>query len=125
MKTHAVYPARMVEMAKPRTFIQKRDQAPEPLVQTLLEAKGKLFPPGRMLIASPLAISNIVKLVPEGSVITLVQIRELLAQQFRADYTCPLTTGIFLRILAEAAEEEGGAGCPYWRVVRGDGRLID
>ena len=37
-----------------------------------------------------------------------------------------MTTGIFLRILAEAEEEEGSAtDCPYWRVVRVDGRLID
>jgi alkylated DNA nucleotide flippase Atl1 len=42
---------------------------------------------------------------------------------------CPLTTGIFLRIIAEAAEEFARAGgetvAPYWRVVRDDGAMIE
>jgi len=41
--------------------------------------------------------------------------------------TCPLTTGIFVRIVAEAAEEERRDGkkqvTPYWRVIRDDGSL--
>ena len=43
------------------------------------------------------------------------------------DVTCPLVTGIFLRIVAEATEEDRMAGksesTPYWRVVGEDGRL--
>ena len=42
--------------------------------------------------------------------------------------TCPITTGIFVRIAAEAAEEQLEQGIervtPYWRVVRDDGSLI-
>ncbi|MCC5928875.1 MAG: hypothetical protein JJU28_06490 [Cyclobacteriaceae bacterium] len=40
-----------------------------------------------------------------------------------ADYTCPVTTGIFLRIVAEAAYEELQNGknqeeiIPFWRVI--------
>ncbi len=41
--------------------------------------------------------------------------------------TCPLTTGIFLRIAAEAAGEDDGSGktriTPYWRVVKDDDSL--
>ena len=50
-----------------------------------------------------------------------------LAKDFSADVTCPLTTGIFLRIVAEAAEENRLAGhkrlAPYWRVIKEDGTL--
>ena len=41
--------------------------------------------------------------------------------------TCPLTTGIFVRIAAEAAEEDRMNGrkriTGYWRVVKEDGTL--
>jgi len=46
---------------------------------------------------------------------------------FHADFTCPLTTGIFIRIAAEAAEEDLSRGekeiTPYWRVIKADGSL--
>jgi alkylated DNA nucleotide flippase Atl1 len=106
--------------------ILKRDSARPPEVKVLIESKGSSYPPGAMLIASPLAIGKVVRGIPSGMVLTLPDMRNALATQFKADYTCPLTTGIFLRILADAAEEEGSTDdCPYWRVVRADGRLID
>jgi alkylated DNA nucleotide flippase Atl1 len=80
-----------------------------------------------MLIASPLAVAEAVEQVPAGRVITMGGLRAQLAERYGAEYTCPLTTGIFLRIAAEAAVEEGDGGrqTPYWRVVRDDGRLLD
>ena len=52
-----------------------------------------------------------------------------MAKDFEADSTCPLTTGIFVRIAAEAAEEDLQMGkseiTPYWRVIRDDGSLND
>jgi hypothetical protein len=52
---------------------------------------------------------------------------ESLAQDFEADATCPLTTGIFMRIVSEVAEEDLRMGkrqvTPYWRMVRNDGSL--
>ncbi len=114
--------------AKRKSAVEKRDQSPPPLIIELKEYKHKLYPPGAMLIASPLEIGKIVAQIPAGFVVTLTHLREVLAAKFHADYTCAMTTGIFLRILAEAAEEEGPsavASCPYWRAVRSDGRLID
>ena len=53
--------------------------------------------------------------------------RRKLAADFATDVTCPLTTGIFVRIAAEAAEEDRVSGkrglTPYWRVVKDDGGL--
>ena len=55
------------------------------------------------------------------------QIRERLAGDHNADLTCPLCTGIFLRLSAEAAEEDRSRGekeiAPYWRVVKAGGSL--
>jgi len=84
---------------------------------------------GRMLIPRPLDVDAVIRKVKKGSLVTVEQIRERLAQDFGADFTCPLVTGIFLRIVAEAAEEELREGkglgevTPYWRVIKGDGSL--
>ncbi len=110
-----------------KTAIEKRDGAPAPHVEEQREGKGG-YPPGRMLIASPLEVQDVLLRVPRGRVLRMGDLRATLATKFNADYTCALTTGIFLRIVAEAAlEERGGAGpkVPYWRAVRDDGELVD
>jgi alkylated DNA nucleotide flippase Atl1 len=67
--------------------------------------------------------------VEKGKLVTVDQIRGRLAKDCRADLTCPLTTGIFMRIAAEAAEEDLREGktdiTPYWRVVKASGSLND
>jgi alkylated DNA nucleotide flippase Atl1 len=107
----------------------KRDGHRAPYMKVLTEAKSTAFPAGRMLIPSPLAVQHVVQQVPAGRVITGSVLRATLATQFGADYTCPITTGIFLRIVADAAEEERSAGAdnhvPWWRVVRDDGALME
>jgi alkylated DNA nucleotide flippase Atl1 len=87
----------------------------------LTEPKGANYPPGRMLISSPQEIAEVVAGIPRGQVMSMSTLRRTLAERHDADYTCPLTTGIFLRVAAEASDEENGA-LPYWRVVRDDGR---
>src|SRR5207244_5040520 len=53
--------------------------------------------------------------------------RKILAEKMGADVTCPLCTGIFVRISAETSEEDRAAGrarvTPYWRVVSDKGEL--
>jgi len=80
-----------------------------------------------MLIPSPLDLDALVRQIHKGSLASVDQIRDRLARDAQADLTCPLTTGIFLRIAAEAAEEDASRGetniTPYWRVIKGDGSL--
>jgi alkylated DNA nucleotide flippase Atl1 len=82
---------------------------------------------GMMLIPTPKLVDAIVRKVPKGRLVTVGEIRRKLAADFSADVTCPLTTGIFIRIVAEAAEEERANGrkrvAPYWRVIKDDGSL--
>jgi hypothetical protein len=82
---------------------------------------------GRMLVPTPLLVARALRRVPAGRLITAAQLRKRLARNAGADFTCPLTTGIFLNIVAGATEEalaEGGrALAPYWRVVDEQGRL--
>jgi hypothetical protein len=65
----------------------------------------------------------------KGNLITLTQIRAQLAKAARADACWPLTTGIFARLAAQAAEEDAALGkkriTPWWRTIRDTGQLID
>ncbi|GIK23718.1 MAG: hypothetical protein BroJett005_31320 [Ignavibacteriota bacterium] len=58
---------------------------------------------------------------------TISDLRDRLAAGTGANAACPLCTGIFLRIVAEAAEENLRAGrnrvAPWWRIVGDDGSL--
>ena len=82
---------------------------------------------GKMLVPTPLLVARALRRVPAGHLITAAQLRARLARKAGADFTCPLTTGIFLNILAGATEEALAEGrrpvAPYWRVVEATGRL--
>ena len=57
--------------------------------------------------------------------------RKDLAIEYKADKTCPVTTGIFLRIVSEASFEELNAGkdiqkvTPFWRIVNPKSKLAE
>ena len=80
-----------------------------------------------MFIARPRDVDATIRKARKGRLITVGQIREFLARAHGADITCPLTTGIFVRIAAEAAEEDREVGkkriTPYWRVIKDDGSV--
>ena len=78
---------------------------------------------GKLLVPVPLDVDAAIRRIPEGRVMTTGELRHELAHQFGADTTCPMCTGMFLRIAAEAAEERGTDKTPYWRVVADDGKL--
>lgn len=105
---------------------QRATRTIEPRIVVLTEPKGNAYPPGRMLIASPDTIAAIVQRIPRGQVLRLGDLRAALAAAHDANYTCPMTTGIFLRMLAEDVDRAGtGDDMPWWRVVRDNGALLD
>jgi hypothetical protein len=107
------------KLEKPVAGLPKVVDVPDKWVKTM---GGR-----RVLVPTPMMVDELVRTVPKRKLITVGQIRQRLAQPFQADSTCPLTTGIFLRITSEAAEEDRQAGknpiTPYWRVVKDDGSL--
>jgi len=99
----------------------------QPKLVPVPDGMAKRLGHGMMLIPTALEVDAMIRKIPRGQVSTLAQIRRRLARWHNADVTCPLVTGIFLRIVAEAAEEDRLAGrqeiTPYWRLVRDDGRV--
>ena len=69
----------------------------------------------KMLISSPEKISEFIFAIPKGSFFSIKELRRKLAQKVGADNTCPVTTGIFLRIAIE--QNMGDVNFPYWRVI--------
>ncbi|MFM8394603.1 MAG: hypothetical protein ACKOB4_11840, partial [Acidobacteriota bacterium] len=74
-----------------------------------------------------LEVDRLMARVRKGRLTTLAAIRENLAHAHQADICCPLTTGIFAVIAANAAVEAAASGrrriTPWWRTLRADGRL--
>ena len=72
----------------------------------------------KMLIPSPMDYDELMKQVPYGKIVTTDYLRSLLAQKHGADYTCHLTAGIFINIVANASVERGTDETPYWRTLK-------
>ena len=102
----------------------KLEKPQEPKVVTIPPNMSR-FGEGTMLIPTPKLVDNLIRKIPKGKLATVSELRRKLARNFKTDVTCPLTTGIFVRIAAEAAEEDRAHGrkriTPYWRVVKDDG----
>lgn len=81
----------------------------------------------RLLLPTPLLIAEAVARVPKGETVTLSQVRGALAKRFGADRTCPLMTGIFVKIIAGAVSEDLAQRrkprWPIWRLVNDNGTL--
>jgi len=110
-----------------KSWRAKLEKEQEPRVVDVPPKMAKRFGTGKMLIATPLLVDALIRKVEKGKLVTVRQLRERLAKDFKVDSTCPLTTGIFVRIAAETAEEDLSHGVtditPYWRVIRDDGSL--
>ena len=116
-------------MAKTRKTWREKlaDDKGLPKVVEITDKMSKRWGTGTVVIPAPVEVDEIMKKVPRGKLITINQIRTTLAQKHGATIGCPLTTGIFIRIAAEAAVEDLTRGeteiTPYWRVLRADGSL--
>ena len=106
-----------------------RDKLEKPQEARIVKIPPRMsrFGKGTMLIPTPKLVDALIRKVPKGKLITVGELRRKLAADFTCDVACPLTTGIFVRIASEAAEEDRANGrqriTPYWRVIKDDGSL--
>ena len=81
----------------------------------------------RLFIAAPALVEARLRGVPRGTTLTVPALRDALAREHGAHATCPTSTAIFLRIVAERALERMATGdpdpAPFWRVIDPDSPL--
>ena len=101
-----------------------RDSKDMPKIQIITDRKSiEKYGGNKMYFAPPLAYDLVMKRVPYGRVTTVGEIREYFAKQSGADFTEPITAGIFVSIAAWASHQRSGDETPYWRTLKANGEL--
>lgn len=77
----------------------------------------------KMYFAPPIAYDEVMRKIPFGKVITVGEIREYFAKKSGADFTEPITAGIFVSIAAWASHQRDTDETPYWRTLKANGEL--
>lgn len=108
-----------------KSFNEKlQDSKDMPKIVEVTDAKSvERYGGSQMLIAPPLEYSELMAKVPEGKIITIKEIRQFLAERHGAEFTCPMTAGIFISLSARASCERSDNRIPFWRTLKSDGEL--
>lgn len=101
------------------------DSKDMPKFQTITDEKSiERYGGSRMYFAPPIDYDAVMKRIPFGKVITVGKIRDHFAKRSGADFTEPITAGIFVSIAAWASYQRNGKEeTPYWRTLKADGEL--
>lgn len=93
------------------------------------KAWGGIKPGQTMLVATPQIVDAYIRKIPHGATQSIPEIREALAQAHECAGTCPMSTSIFIRMVAEAALEDLADGkpvsevSPFWRVISSQDKI--
>ena len=101
-----------------------KDPKDMPKIQIITDQKSiERYGGDRMYFAPPMDYDRVMRMVPCGKVITVGKIRDYFAKINGADFTEPITAGIFVSIAAWASHQREGDETPYWRTLKADGEL--
>jgi hypothetical protein len=104
----------------PKSWEQKFRGAKPAHVSVLAKPFAGVPAGERLFIASPALLEARLRTIPPGQTRTILSLREDLAREHGAAATCPTSTAIYLRIVAERALEDHEAGreaAPFWRLI--------
>jgi len=115
-------------MSKRKSWSEKlKDSKGLPKVERITDKMSKRWGTGTVVIPAPIEVDELMRRVPEGKLVTINEIRAALAKKHAATIGCPMTTGIFAWIAANAAEEQRQKGerdtTPYWRTLKTGGEI--
>ena len=101
-----------------------RDSKDMPKIQIITDRKSiEKYGGNRMYFAPPEDYDRVMRQVPFGKLLTVGAIREHFARENGADFTEPITAGIFVSIAAWASFQRGEDEPPYWRTLKANGEL--
>jgi alkylated DNA nucleotide flippase Atl1 len=115
-------------MARKKSYREKLvDHKDFPRVVEISPGMAKTWGEGTIVIPRAAEVDAIMRKVPKGKLITINQIREIVAARHGATIGCPIVVGIHARIAAGAAAEDQAAGkkriTPYWRTLKTGGAV--
>ena len=100
------------------------DSKDMPKFQTITDQSSiETYGGSKMYFAPPIDDDKAMKRIPYGKLMTVGKIREYFAKQNHADFTEPITAGIFVSIVAWASEQRTEDKTPYWRTLKAKGEL--
>ena len=100
------------------------DSKDMPKFQTITDHKSiEKYGGDRMYFAPPIEYDGVMRTIPYGRLTTVGEIREYFARQSGADFTEPITAGIFVSIAAWASFQRTEDETPYWRTLKAGGEL--
>lgn len=100
------------------------DSKDMPKFQVITDPKSiQKYGGNKMYFAPPVDYDKVMKKVPFGKVITVGKIREHFAALSGADFTEPITAGIFVSIAAWASHQRTDDKTPFWRTLKANGEL--
>lgn len=100
------------------------DSKDMPKFQTITDQSSiEKYGGSKMYFAPPIDYDKVMKRIPYGKLMTVGKIREYFAKQNHADFTEPITAGIFVSIVAWASEQRTEDKTPYWRTLKAKGEL--
>lgn len=95
-----------------------------PKIQIITDPKAiAAYGGDRMYFAPPIDYDRAMRRVPFGKLLTVGDIRSYLARRSGADFTEPLTAGLFVSIAAWASHQRAEDKIPYWRTLKTGGEL--
>lgn len=104
-----------------KTWNEKFYNGKQPFVEVLDKKYADMQVGEKMFVANPEIIDEYIRQIPRGKHVSIKTMRKDIALEYGADNMCPLTAGIFLRIVTENAHEEYMKGkkniTPFWRVI--------
>lgn len=108
---------------RPTDWRRRFDKAKPPKTVTLHTDFAGIKSGTVMYIGSPGVIANYMARIPPGETRTVERMRNELARRNNAAATCPVTTAIYLKVVAEVALDDLNDGkpresvVPFWRVI--------
>lgn len=107
-------------------WTERLNANPEPEVRRMPATRAGMTKGDLVLLPSARLVDDFIRAIPKGKAVSILDMRDKLARQHKADGTCPVHLGYHLRTVAEAACEARARGAPLrnitpvWRVLDAD-----
>jgi hypothetical protein len=118
-----------VKAKRPTDWRKRFDGAKPPKTLVLHTDFAGIKAGTTMHIASPGTIANYIARIPVGETRSIERMRNELARKNDAQASCPVTTAIYLKVVAEVALMDLAEGkapgdvVPFWRVIAPNSKI--